>query len=326
MLGIYEIRNIENNKFYVGSSVHILRRFGDHKRELRKNKHHCIKLQRAWNKYGESSFVFSVIKEVEREFLKAEEQKILDTILLKKELFYNTSIDATAPTRGRKMSTKVRNAKIKRQNTKEWKEKQSAALKKYFLNPESRIKSSDAWKLMSKTNSNYKNNHREALLLANKKPEVIEKRRLASTGKVQSEESKIRSSESLKKKFADIEFKQHFLDSFTEEVKQGMSISAKKRWADADNKAEQSAKTTSWFSNPDNRLKNSETTKAFYANPENREAARLRQPSKLSESDIEYIREQGKIYGMQIKLCKRFELSPTHISNIVNNKVFNYQV
>lgn len=29
MLGIYEIRNIENNKFYVGSSVHILRRFGD---------------------------------------------------------------------------------------------------------------------------------------------------------------------------------------------------------------------------------------------------------------------------------------------------------
>lgn len=296
MLGIYEIRNIENNKFYVGSSVHILRRFGDHKRELRKNKHHCIKLQRAWNKYGESSFVFSVIKEVEREFLKAEEQKILDTILLKKELFYNTSIDATSPTRGRKMSLKTIQKLKDIQSTKEWKEKHANSLKLYYSTSEARKKASEsAKKLMS--DKAYKERVQDASLVARKRI-ALEK------GIVFGSKKRIKRTK--------------------EEVKKNTSEGAKKRWADVDNKAEQAARTTSWFSNSDNRLKNSEATKAFFANPENRKAARLRQPSKLSESDIEYIREQGKIYGMQIKLCKRFELSPTHISNIVNNKVFNY--
>lgn len=325
MVGLYEIVNIYNGKRYVGSSCNILKRFNAHKYNLRKGTHANSKLQNAWDKHGEKYFIFNLLVELEKCQLESEEQKLLDIVFKEKDMCYNIATDSKAPTRGRKASKEEKDFLVQIRSTKEWKENQSAALKKYFLNPESRIKSSDAWKLMSKNNSDYKNNHREALLLANKKPEVIEKRRLASTGKVQSEESKKRSSESLKNKFADTEFKQHFLDSFTEEVKQGMSISAKKRWADADNKAEQAARTTSWFSNPDNRLKNSEATKAFFANPKNREAARLRQPSKLSESDIEYIREQGKIYGMQIKLCKRFELSPTHISNIVNNKVFNYQ-
>jgi predicted GIY-YIG superfamily endonuclease len=50
--GIYYIKNITNNKLYIGSSKDILKRFYEHKRLLRHNKHHSIRLQRAWDKYG----------------------------------------------------------------------------------------------------------------------------------------------------------------------------------------------------------------------------------------------------------------------------------
>lgn len=62
---IYKIINIENGKFYVGSTVAVRTRWAKHLRELRANRHHCPHLQSAWNKYGENSFVFRVIEVVE---------------------------------------------------------------------------------------------------------------------------------------------------------------------------------------------------------------------------------------------------------------------
>lgn len=61
--GIYKIRNIVNDKLYVGSSCSMQERKTKHIRDLRLNKHHSPKLQNAWNKYGENNFVFEVIKE-----------------------------------------------------------------------------------------------------------------------------------------------------------------------------------------------------------------------------------------------------------------------
>lgn len=55
---IYQIRNIENEKRYIGSSINPNKRFEWHRRELNRNCHHSIKLQRAWLKYGEEKFVF----------------------------------------------------------------------------------------------------------------------------------------------------------------------------------------------------------------------------------------------------------------------------
>jgi group I intron endonuclease len=64
--GIYKIENTSNRKCYVGSAVIITMRWGHHKKLLRGNKHHSIKLQRAWNKYGETAFTFSILEEVDR--------------------------------------------------------------------------------------------------------------------------------------------------------------------------------------------------------------------------------------------------------------------
>lgn len=62
--GIYAITH-SDGRAYIGSSVNILGRWACHVSILRTNKHHSPKLQRAWNKYGESAFIFSVIEVVE---------------------------------------------------------------------------------------------------------------------------------------------------------------------------------------------------------------------------------------------------------------------
>lgn len=61
--GVYCIENIANNKKYIGSSLNIFRRWGDHKTHLKHNKHHSYKLQRAWCKYSNDKFKFYIIEE-----------------------------------------------------------------------------------------------------------------------------------------------------------------------------------------------------------------------------------------------------------------------
>lgn len=58
--GVYKIINDINGHYYVGSSNDVRGRWRGHKSLLRKNKHHSPRLQRAWNKYGESSFTFHI--------------------------------------------------------------------------------------------------------------------------------------------------------------------------------------------------------------------------------------------------------------------------
>lgn len=62
--GIYQIRNLVNDKRYIGSAVHLARRWRQHRCDLAKGRHNP-KLQNAWRKYGEASFAFEVIEIVE---------------------------------------------------------------------------------------------------------------------------------------------------------------------------------------------------------------------------------------------------------------------
>jgi len=64
-MGIYKIENMVNGKVYIGSSKDIKQRFRQHLSDLKNNRHHSIHLQRAWNKYGESNFKFSIIEELD---------------------------------------------------------------------------------------------------------------------------------------------------------------------------------------------------------------------------------------------------------------------
>lgn len=60
---IYQIKNKVNNKIYIGSTTNLERRWENHVYQLKNNTHHSIKLQKAWNKYGEDNFEFSIIEE-----------------------------------------------------------------------------------------------------------------------------------------------------------------------------------------------------------------------------------------------------------------------
>jgi predicted GIY-YIG superfamily endonuclease len=88
---IYKITNIVDNKFYIGSASFYDKRIGTHINKLRNKTHFNKYLQNAWNKYGENSFEFSIIEQVNnKENLIKREQYYLD--LYKsyiKEIGYN---------------------------------------------------------------------------------------------------------------------------------------------------------------------------------------------------------------------------------------------
>lgn len=80
MTGIYIIWCSGNNKFYLGSSIDIVKRFSQHKRDLQQHVHANAYLQNAWNKYGEDAFEFLVFELVDRPRLLETEQSYLDLL------------------------------------------------------------------------------------------------------------------------------------------------------------------------------------------------------------------------------------------------------
>ena len=76
--GVYIIKNITNGKVYVGSTRNFTRRFKSHKTGLSTGRHHSTKLQRAWDKHGESSFTFEKVLICEVKKLLVYEQIVLD--------------------------------------------------------------------------------------------------------------------------------------------------------------------------------------------------------------------------------------------------------
>ena len=85
MKAIYKIINTKNGKFYLGSTSTVYKRWFDHKRELKTNSHHSSRLQNAWNKYGEDSFIFTIMEQCADDTAPIQlinrEQYLLDTLM-----------------------------------------------------------------------------------------------------------------------------------------------------------------------------------------------------------------------------------------------------
>ena len=65
--GIYQIKNLINNKLYIGSSKNLYERFLTHRAELRNNYHFNTHLQNAFNKYGEQNFQFTILQQCDND-------------------------------------------------------------------------------------------------------------------------------------------------------------------------------------------------------------------------------------------------------------------
>jgi len=124
--GVYQIVNKPNGKKYVGSTVHILKRWNEHLLQLKSGNHKNRLLQNAFNEHGQDCFIFSVLERCDKELLTVREQFYIDA--LKPE--YNLS-----PTAGsqlgikRTQETKLRMSIAKKQMTQETKDKMAAAKK-----------------------------------------------------------------------------------------------------------------------------------------------------------------------------------------------------
>lgn len=101
--GIYQIMNKINYHMYIGSAINLDERWRLHRVNLQSGVHHCIHLQRAWNKDGEDAFEFSEIEFVDRDNLVLREQYYFD--LLKPE--YNICKNAGS-TLGVRMSEEAK--------------------------------------------------------------------------------------------------------------------------------------------------------------------------------------------------------------------------
>jgi len=71
MIAVYKILNITNNDAYVGSTINI-------KKRLNRGVHHSPHLQRAWDLYGMSNFIFEIVEECNRINVYDREQYYLD--------------------------------------------------------------------------------------------------------------------------------------------------------------------------------------------------------------------------------------------------------
>lgn len=132
MSGIYSIINILNGHRYIGSTNNFKRRLARHRSELRKNHHHSIHLQRAFNKYGEARFQVEILERCEpiHDTLLMIEQKYLD---LKPE--YNIAEIADRPVRTNHFVSdetrmKLRLANLGKKPSEESRKKMSEAQKK----------------------------------------------------------------------------------------------------------------------------------------------------------------------------------------------------
>ena len=78
--GVYKITNMINDKYYIGSSDDIYKRWHSHKYYLDNNKHINKHLQNAWNKYGEENFEFEIIEKCNHKNKFIREQYYLDKL------------------------------------------------------------------------------------------------------------------------------------------------------------------------------------------------------------------------------------------------------
>jgi group I intron endonuclease len=83
-IGIYKIQSLNNpNRCYIGSAKNIFHRWQLHLYQLIRNKHHSIKLQRHFDKYGEVDLQFSILESfnfISKENLLSREQHYINLL------------------------------------------------------------------------------------------------------------------------------------------------------------------------------------------------------------------------------------------------------
>lgn len=96
-MGVFQIKNISNNKVLIDNSIDMDSKWNRHKTELRFGNHKNYALQQDWNEKGEDNFVFEVLSELKQEDeeninyaseLRSLQQMIIEELNISTELRY----------------------------------------------------------------------------------------------------------------------------------------------------------------------------------------------------------------------------------------------
>ena len=66
-MGVFQIKNISNNKIFIDNSVDMTSKWNRHRAELRFGTHRNFELQKDWNEKGEDNFVFEILSELKQD-------------------------------------------------------------------------------------------------------------------------------------------------------------------------------------------------------------------------------------------------------------------
>lgn len=105
--GVYCFKNKINNKYYIGSSSNLRNRKSAHLNDLKNNKHHSIKFQRAYNYHGADSFEYQVLECCEVKMLQQAETEWL-IFFNAYNNGYNSTDEVGAPWRGKKQPEEIK--------------------------------------------------------------------------------------------------------------------------------------------------------------------------------------------------------------------------
>lgn len=65
-IGVFQIRNIINNKVFIDGSMDLEKIFNRHKMQLNYGNHQNAELQKDWRSFGEEKFVFEILGELDQ--------------------------------------------------------------------------------------------------------------------------------------------------------------------------------------------------------------------------------------------------------------------
>lgn len=108
MAVIYQITNMVNGKYYIGSAESFERRVWQHRTDLKRNVHKNPHLQASWNKHGGDAFVFEVLEVVPEGVTTFDCENTYLHVHVGKTECYNINTDAIGMQTGIVLSNKAK--------------------------------------------------------------------------------------------------------------------------------------------------------------------------------------------------------------------------
>lgn len=195
MKGIYKITNILDGKYYVGSTLDHKSRWGRHRQTLNNRTHKNTKLQHAWNFWGETSFIFEMVEQMDDTSTRADVRTREDVYLAICKEHPDTNYNLNFRSDGGDISEEARQKIKNTPRSAEWRRKIGEANRRRKVTDETRAKISKslqgfgAGRLVSEETREKLRKAITGLVRGPLSDEHREKVRLTSTGRKHSPET-----------------------------------------------------------------------------------------------------------------------------------------